>query len=158
MQIEVYYRDYPNFKIEFWGSAPKSGVNVVAGFRESLIGKHIKDRSTQIRSLIFPDRTKLTMTSASLEGQMLNASTYEGTSVHHFNLTCNTLEYSSLNSKFTVQLDQREQDGETGTFEITVDGLLFYNVYTEMEARKKIEKRVPLGKLYKTIPFKWMTL
>ena len=65
---------------------------------------------------------------------MLNVSTYEGTSDYHFNLTCNTLEYSSLNSKFTVQLDQREQDGETGTFEITVDGLLFYNVYTEMEA------------------------
>jgi len=63
------------------------------------------------------------------------------------------LEYSSLNSKFTAQLDQREQDGETGTFKITADGLLLYNVYTEMEAGKKIEKRVPLGKLYRDDPF-----
>src|SRR5690606_7990758 len=57
--IEITQRDYEGFRIEFWGET--DGKN--AGTNENLNGKHIKDRSGNVRSLIFPDGTKITMNS-----------------------------------------------------------------------------------------------
>jgi hypothetical protein len=144
------HADYSGFKIQFWGGA--NGTNVFSAAHESLNGKHIKDKQGDRRSIIFPDGAKLTIVCADNFGVLLWANIYDGNECHHFNLTCNKLEYSSANSAYTKQLDEAEADGETCTFEFTETGLLFLNIYSENVAGQKVEKRVPLGELFKDKP------
>jgi hypothetical protein len=49
-------------------------------------------------------------------------------------------------------IDCREPDGETGGFEFTSDGLIFFNSYTEYENGNREEKRVDLGSLKRDNP------
>ena len=144
--ITLSHKDYTNFKIEFWGNLFRKEGEVFSVNHENLNGKHIKDREGDRRSIIFPDGAKITMSSSGLESHSLTI--YDGTQCHHFNFLCKTLEYSSSNSIFTKRLDDSEADGETGTFEITPTGLLFYNIYNEMEVGHKVENHVPLGEIF----------
>ena len=143
--ITISHKDYPGFDIQSWGNS-----------HENLNGKHVKDWEGKRRSLVFPDGTKITMISNDSKGVIQSATIYDGQQCHHFNTSCdtpyNTLEYSSANSAFTKRLDDAEADGETGTFEITQTGLLFYNIYTETIPGQKVEKRVPIGELDKDDP------
>lgn len=150
--ISITHRDYPNFKLDFWGTVERNGKNAHGANHENLNGKHIKDREGTRRSIIFPDGTKLTMDASNIGYELLSATIYDGQQCHHFNAGCNTLEYSSANSAFTKQLDDAEADGETGTFEITQTGLLFNNIYNEKILGQKVEKLVPLGEIFKAEP------
>lgn len=148
----ISHKDYPGFQITFWGSTDANGQEKISGGHENLNGKHIKDRRTDRRTIIFPEGTKITMAAVGKTGQMLSISIYDGNQFHRFNPTCNTLEYSSVNSPFTKQLDDAEADGETGTFEFTQTGLLYLNIYTEDVAGQKVEKRIPIGEIYRDQP------
>ena len=143
--LTISHKDYPNFAIQSWGYS-----------HENLNGKHIKDWEGVRRSLIFPDGAKVTMIANGRNQVYQSVTIYDGNQCHHINASCNatynTLEYSSANSAFTKRLDDAEADGETGTFEITATGLLFNNIYNEMTPGQKVEKRVPLGELFKDEP------
>src|SRR5690606_21877382 len=146
-QFIITHADYTNFKIEFWGGNFEPLAFTAA--HENLNGKHIKDRMGVSRSVVFPDGSKLTLVCAENSGEVLWASIYDGNQVHRINITCNKLEYSSLNSAYLKQLDDAEADGETSTFEFTETGLLFLNIYTEDVAGQKVEERVLLGEIFK---------
>lgn len=149
--ITITHKDYINFRLQFWGSIDKNGKKVYGGNHENLNGKHIEDRESNRRSLIFPDGAKITMIAIGYE--LLSVTIYDGQECHHINTACNNmLEYSSATSTITQQLDDAEPDGETGTFEITATGLLFYNIYTETTLGVKVEKHVPLGEIFKDRP------
>jgi hypothetical protein len=143
--ITITHKDYPQFKIEFWGEG-----------HENLNGKHIKDWEGTRRSFVFPDGAKLTMISSSAKELFHSLTIYDGQQCHHINTSCNpsnkgssnTLEYSSANSKFTKRLDDAEPDGETGTFKITSTRFLYNNIYNETSSGQKVEKEVPLGESY----------
>ena len=152
--IIISHEDYPDFKLEFWGTANVNSESKIAGHHESLNGKHIKDRTFRIRTMIFPDDAKITMVSSLETGTLTSITIYEGYEIHHLNMVCNILEYSSVHSKYTKQIDDVEADGETGTFELTDTGLLFLNIYTEKVLGQKVDKRVILGELHKDEPFK----
>jgi hypothetical protein len=147
--IVISHQDYENLAIAFWGKT--DGKN--AGTHENLNGKHIKDKFGNVRSLIFPDGTKITMNSTGIYDPLISISIYEGTSFHHINLTCNTVEYAATVSETLIRaIDSREPDGETGGFEFTSDGLIFFNSYTEYENGNREEKRVDLGSLKRDNP------
>lgn len=149
LSIQITHKDYSGFRIEFWGE--KDGKN--AGTHENLNGKHIKDRLGNVRSLIFPDGTKITMNSSGVYDPLISISIYEGNSFHHINLACNVVEYAAAGSESLIHtLDSREPDGETGSFELTSDGLIFFNSYTEYETGTREEKRVDLGSLTRDNP------
>ncbi len=150
--ITITHADYQNFKIELWGNLVVNGKTLNSANKESLNSKHIKDRLGNRRSIIFPDGAKITMVAAGLNEQLVSVSIHDGNEFHHINLTCNTLEYSSANSDYTKQLDDTEADGETCTFEFTETGVLFLNIYTEDVVGQKVEKRVPLGEIFKNEP------
>lgn len=148
--ITITHKNYPNFKIEFWGITDIESK--FSGNHENLNGKHIKNRVNVIRTIIFPDDAKITMVSDGDIDPMLYITIYEGNEIHHFNFGCNKLEYSAVNSKYAKQIEEAEADGETSTFEFTETGLLFLNIYTENVAGQKIEERIPLGELFNDIP------
>ncbi|HMR81679.1 MAG TPA: hypothetical protein PKE30_01005 [Niabella sp.] len=149
LSIQITHKDYSGFMIEFWGE--KDGKN--AGTHESLNGKHIKARLGNIRSLIFPDGTKITMNSSGIYDPLISISIYEGNSFHHINLACNVVEYAAAGSESLIRaFDSREPDGETSSFELTSDGLIFFNSYTEYETGTREEKRVDLGSLKRDNP------
>ena len=150
--ITITHADYQNFKIELWGNLVVNGETLNSANHENLNGKHIKDRLGNRRSIIFPDGAKITMVAAGLYEQLVSVSIHDGNKYHHINFTCMTLEYSSINSLYAQKLDDNEVDGETGTFEITETGLLFYNIYTEDTPGNKIEENIPLGSLNKDQP------
>ena len=139
--LTITHKDYSLFKIEFWGIV-----------QEGLNAKHIKDFSSNRRSLIFPDGTKITIVNGSLDEDRISISIYEGNDYHHINYTCKTLEYSAVNSPYAKKLDDMQADGETCTFEFTETGVLFLNIYTEDVVGQKVEKRVPLGEIFKNEP------
>lgn len=142
------YDDYANFKYESWGSVTVgSGIQISAN-HENLNGKHIKDRVGTRRSIIFPDGAKVTYVSQGEQEPLISISIYDGDETHYINTACNTLEYSSPNSKFAQQLDDAEADGETATFEITATGLLFSSIYVENVAGNKVPAEYPIGELF----------
>tara|TARA_R110002049_G_scaffold97098_3_gene236957 strand:- start:9653 stop:10399 length:747 start_codon:yes stop_codon:yes gene_type:complete len=150
--ITITHADYQNFKIDLWGSLVVNGETLNSANHENLNGKHIKDRLGDIRSIIFPDGAKITMVSAGLNEQLVSVSIHDGNEYHHINFNCMTLEYSSVNSLYAQKLDDNEVDGETGTFEITETGLLFYNIYKEDVVGQKVDERVPLGEIFNSDP------
>jgi hypothetical protein len=152
MQIILTYKAYPNFKYEFWGGAEPGMLSPAS--HENLNGKHIKDKLGVNRTVIFPDGTKMTYvaTAAWYMGGITAISIYDGAMVHHLNIECFKLEYSSVNENIAKRLDDMQADGETSTFDITETGLLFYNIYNEEKPGNKQEERVELGRLNKNIP------
>ncbi|WP_445731105.1 hypothetical protein [Mariniflexile sp.] len=139
--LTITHKDYPGFSIQFWGIT-----------HENLNAKQIKDFSTNRRSLIFPDGTKITIVNGNLDDSRISIDIRENNDYHHINSVCKTLEYSAVNSPYAQKLDDMLADGETCTFEFTETGLLFLNIYTEDTVGIKVEKRVPLGELFKNEP------
>jgi hypothetical protein len=153
--ITITHNDYPGFKLEFWGDAGPLGIPLNSANHENLNGKHIKDRIDVRRTIIFPDGAKITTLASGFAGPLTSISIYDGEESHYINTNCNyiyKLEHSSTNAAIAKQLDDSEPDGETGIFEFTETGLLFLNIYTEDIAGQKVEKRVPLGVLFKDDP------
>ncbi len=152
--ISISHKDYSKFEILLWGVIVVNNQRMYSGYRENLNGKNIKHKITGHRTIVFPDGAKLTMVADSAYAPLKSVTIYDGDECHHINLVCNKLEFSSSNSTFTKQIDDAEPDGETGTFEITSTGLLFYNIYTEITPGEKVEKHVPLGELFKDSPYR----
>jgi len=150
--ITITHADYQNFKIDLWGSLVVNGETLNSANHENLNGKHIKDRLGNRRSIIFPDGAKITMVAAGLNEQLVSVSIHDGNEYHHINFNCMIMEYSSANSLYAQKLDDNEVDGETGTFEITDTGLLFYNIYKEDVVGQKVDERVPLGEIFYSDP------
>ena len=126
---------------------------VFRGFEhEDFNGKHIKDFLGNRRSLIFPDGAKITIVNAELNKSIKSFSIVDGEEYHHYNFTCNKLEFSSVKSPYAEGLDYEEVDGETATFEITETEILYYNIYTENRPGIKIENKIPLARLFKDNP------
>ena len=150
--IYISHKDYPKFEIALWGYIKVGNQRMNAGYYESLNGKNIKHKISAHRSFVFPDGTKFTMLADSVLAPLTSATIYDGNECHHINFSCYKLEYSSTNSAFAKQIDDAEPDGETGTFEFTSTGLLFVNIYSEEIAGQKIEKRVPLGEIFRDKP------
>lgn len=142
--ITIFHKNYPYLNLQFWG-----GFDAFSAIHENLNGKHIKDRWGNRRSFIFPDGAKITMVYAEDYEALLSVSIYEGNEIHHINVACNTVEYSSTNSPFVKQVDDAEPDGETATIESIEAGVLFLNIYTEDVAGQKVEERVLLGETYR---------
>jgi len=139
--LTITHKDYSLFKIELWGIV-----------QEGLNGKHIKDFSSNRRSLIFPDGTKITIVNSNLGDSRISISIHDGNDYHHINSICKTLEYSVINSPYAQKLDDMQADGETCTFEFTETRVLFLNIYTEDVVGQKVEERVPLGEIFKNEP------
>jgi len=148
--IRIKHEDYPNFTYMLWGDYMEDG-NVMPCFcRESLNGKHIKNKISKTRTIIFPDGAKLTMVAENEEMRVLTVSIYEGAHSYRFNtgLSCNrTLELSSAEICIRQALDQAEADGETASFEINSTGLTLFNLYTEDTPGNKVGNRYDLGGL-----------
>ena len=140
--------DYANFKYESWGNVTVGNGIQISANHENLNGKHIKDRIGTRRTIIFPDGAKVTYVAQGEQLPLISVSIYDGNEIHYINTACNTLEYSSPNSKFAQQLDDAEADGETATFEITATGLLFSSIYLENVAGNKIPAAYPLGEIF----------
>lgn len=148
--ITIRYGDYQNFSIEFWGdTADTNGQIKTAANHENLNGKHIKDKLGSVRSIVFPDGAKITMTGDGVYGPLSAISIYDGAESHHINPRCNTLIHSSLSNSIALQRDEAEADGETATIEFTSTGLLYINIYTENSPGNKIMERVLLGEIFR---------
>lgn len=144
--MTITHDDYPAFKLELWGLSDIT--NRLCGNHESLNGKHVKDRSGTRRTILFPDGAKMTMfADGAYANPLLSISIYDGAESHYLNMTCLTLEYSSINAEIAQQLDNAEADGETATVEFSATGALFVNIYTENVAGDKVMNRVPLAEL-----------
>lgn len=157
--ITLGYNAYPNFSFQLWGDASETTPdtnpdNLAPASHENLNGKHIKDRLGKNRTVIFPDGTKMTYESTApwYMGGVTRISIYDGKNVHHFNMTCFGLEYSSASSTNTGEQDDLQADGETSTFELTETGLIFYNIYNEDTAGNKVYERIDLGSLFRNNP------
>ncbi|MGV8878134.1 MAG: hypothetical protein ACOH2A_03790 [Sphingobacteriaceae bacterium] len=150
--IKITHEAYPGFNLELWGDTTVKGMVRTSANHESLNGKHIKDRIGTRRSIIFPDGAKLTLFAEGRKGPLLYVSVYDGAESHRINLTCNTLIKSSTAPAVARQLDEEEADGETGGFEITPTGLLFFNLYTEDTPGVKTGKRENLGEIFRSDP------
>lgn len=147
--VLISHKDYHGFTIEFWGYTDGK----LAGTHENLNGKHIKDRLTSVRSLVFPDGAKITMNATGVYDPLTSISIYDNGAFHHINLTCNVIAYSSSQAGQLAQMfDQAEPDGETARFEFTQDGLIFYNSYSEHPDGKREENRQDLGRLSRENP------
>lgn len=154
--ITLGYKGYSNFSYQFWGNSSEeifdsNPDNLAPASHENLNGKHLKDRLGKNRTVIFPDGTKMTYESTApwYMGGVTRISIYDGKNVHHFNMTCFGLEYSSASSMDTQEQDDLQADGETSTFELTETGLIFYNIYNEDTAGNKVYERIDLGSLTK---------
>ncbi|WP_126971921.1 hypothetical protein [Gynurincola endophyticus] len=143
---------YSNFEFEFWGDGEPGQLSPAS--HENLNGKHIKDRFGKNRTVIFRDGTKMTYASPApwYFGGVTAISIYDADIVHHFNMTCFSLEYSTVNGLAAKNLEAEQPDGETSTYDITESGLLFYNIYTEETPGNKVEKIEKLGSLENANP------
>lgn len=149
--IIITHESYPGFKLEFWGLASfKPSAN-----HENLDGKHLKDRLSNRRTIIFPDGAKITFVSESESGPLVSVSIYDGAESHHINCGCGVLEHSSTSQSIVSKLDDAEADGETSAIEFvysntnpgTITGLLFVNIYDEQTPGNKVQNRVKLGEI-----------
>lgn len=150
-QIIIKHDNYPGFSIEFWGG-DANPANKMSASHENLNGKHIKDRERTRRTFIFPDGAKITFAAPPPFQPLTFISIYDGAEVHHINPVCNTVEYSAVNASIAQQLDDAEEDGETSTIEISAEGLLWNNIYTEDSPGNKVMNLVPLGELRRDSP------
>lgn len=151
--ITFTHKDYPVFFIEMWGELDVNGKKMNAANHENIKGKHIKDRMGTVRTVIFPDGAKVTMTSRGERDLLLTVNIYDGNQSHRISNECSRSTYSAVSSAAQVQqLDDQEADGEASTFEITSAGLLWVNIYQEDTPGNKINKRTPLGQLYRDQP------
>lgn len=152
LTILLGYKPYDNFTIEFWGRHANPG-ELSPTHHENLNGKHLKDRFGTNRTVIFPDGTKITLESTGPESGGIKAITiYDGGIVHHLNMDCGKVEISTFNSLLSKRMDEQQADGETSTFELTTEGLIYYNVYEEESPCHKVYKRVDMGRLKKEFP------
>lgn len=140
--------NYPGFKFVMSGESDISGLLVYSYHNEYLNGKHIKDRPGSRRTIVLPDGAKVTLIADGRQGALRSISIYNGKETHRINVTCNTLEYSSVNSAAAAGLDEAEPDGETSTYEISSTGLIFLNIYQEDKPGDKVMNRVLLGELF----------
>jgi hypothetical protein len=150
--IKYMHDAYPGFNISWWSDATVNGQPVNSAEHESLNGKHIKDRSGSVRTLLFPDGAKLTLVTDGEVGPVLSITIFDGKEVHHINTACNTLEYSTTDSPFAKALDDREADGEAAIIEFTTSGLLYVNLYFEATPGNKVMNRVVLGEIFRDDP------
>jgi hypothetical protein len=151
--INMSDRNYSNLSIEFWGGSDDHQTPSPAS-HENLNGKHIKDKVGTNRTLIFPGGTKITTVATAPWhfGEVTAISIYDGDIVHHFNISCFKLEYSTVNGIIAKLLEEAQPDGETSTYEFTETGLIYYNIYTEDTPGNKVEKRENLGGLERSQP------
>ncbi len=149
--VSLKHNNYAGFEIQLWGDRISSTVNFE---HENLNGKHIKDWQAGRRSIIFPDGAKITLSNeAGYRSPSKSISIYDGSEVHRFNTTCAVLEYSSGTARdIARRLDELEADGETGAFELTDTGLLFFNMYDEKSPGNKEEGRYNLGEIFRNEP------
>jgi len=143
-------RDYPGFSLELWGTTEPG--KPISGNHENLNGKHVKTRPGTVRTIIFPDGVKITMTTQDKIGPLVSITIYDGGQSHHINADCGVLEYSATDAAITHGLDANEADGETAKLELTNTGLLYVNIYTEDTPGKKTENRVKIGEIYRNEP------
>lgn len=141
---DVSYPDTVTYQL--WGISPASEIR--AALYENLNGKHVKNRIGNNRTIFFPDGTKVTCVAAGPEKSVTAVSIYDGGTAHHFNITCDKVEYSRLDASLAKRLDDKQPDGETSTYELTSTGLLFFNIYNESSPGNKVEQRIDLGRLY----------
>ena len=128
--ITITDNSYPNLiTYQLWGTS--STGNLYTALHENLNGKHIKNRISNSRTIFFPDGTKITCVSAGPEQAVTAVSIYDGASVHHINLICDKVEYSTASNEIAKRLDEQQADGETSTYELLPTVLIFYNIYTE---------------------------
>ncbi len=159
--IKFTYDAYPNFNYELWGLVTVAGQIKLAGSRENLNGKHLKDRHGNRRTIIFPDGTKFTLIASGENWEIMSISIYEGLGSHHINIVCGKIEHSIINSSsLAKEMDEAEADGETSTFQVLFDwgggqgpsGLEFYNIYREdVPGNKQMNKQM-LGTLHADNP------
>ena len=142
---------YPNFiTYQLWGKSPTGSLH--SALHENLNGKHIKNRIGKNRTIYFPDGTKITCVSTGPEQAVTAVSIYDGSKVHHLNISCDKVEYSAANGEIAKRLDALQPDGETSTYELIATGLLFYNIYTEDTPGNKVYERLNLGELHLSVP------
>lgn len=148
LMIKIKHQSFENFVYEFWGDNEEGRLG--AASHENLSGKHVKDRFGANRTVIFPDGTKMTYVSSApwYHGGITSITIYDQQQVHHFNMNCFMLEYSASQPGFSTKLDEEQPDGETSTFDVLNDGILFYNIYNEDLPGQKIYKRVDIGRIY----------
>ena len=151
-QIIVSHKDYPNFKIEFWGAVLAGQQQVVNFNHENLNGKHIKDRLLATRTLVLPDGSKLTMASTGMDKEIHTISIYDGNESHQFDFATKKVKHSSLDAAKAQQLDAAEPDGEAATFSMDNNGLEFFNSYNELTPGNKVSGRVLLGTIERAQP------
>lgn len=139
-----------HYNLELWGMVM---AGELSGNHENLLGKHIKDRLTNKRSIILPGGTKITLHVQDTYYFRLTAvSIYDGKDAHHINATCNTLVYSATDAAMTQKLDNEQADGETAALELSDSGLIFVNIYNETTPGNKVMERVLLGELFRDTP------
>ena len=142
---------YPNYiTYQLWGKSPTGSP--YAALHENLNGKHIKNRIGKNRTIFFPDGTKITCVSTGPEQSVTAVSIYDGDKVHHLNITCDKVEYSTADGAMAKKLEEMQPDGETSTYELIPTGLLFYNMYTEDTPGNKVYQRLNLGELHLSVP------
>lgn len=142
---------YPNLiTYQLWGKSSTGSLH--SALNENLNGKHIKNRIGNSRTIFFPDGTKITCVSTGPEQPVTAVSIYDGTKVHHLNITCDKVEYSTSDGEMAKKLDELQPDGETSTYELIPTGLLFYNIYTEDVPGNKVYQRLNLGELHLGVP------
>lgn len=150
--IYIRHRMYPALNLTLVGYRSQGGRTF---HMERLNSRHIKNRQYSRRTIVFPDGAKMTLVADSPDGPARSLSIYDGTQAHHYNLTCDVLEYSSTASAdLARRMDETEADGEAGGIEITENGVLFFNLYTEDQPGKVINKRYNLGELHHNDPSK----
>lgn len=145
------FEAFPNhfLSYELWGG--EDGVEYAA-MHENLMGKHLKDRIGNSRSLIFPDGTKITLAATGPKASVTAISIYDGAIAHHINISCNKVEYSSSNAYIAQRLDELQPDGEASKFELSGNFYMVYNAYTEDSPDNKVTKRLDLGSIQKDQP------
>ncbi len=153
--ITIRHNDYQGFAIQFWGDTTDADGNIkTAANHENLNGKHLKNKFGSVRSIVFPDGAKITMTGDGDYGPLTSINIYDGDESHQIDPRCNMLIHSSLSSSIARQRDEAEADGETATIEISGTGLLYVNIYTEDSPGNKTMQRTPLGEIYRNNPNK----
>lgn len=155
LSVTVRHEQYPGFKIELWGMETVNGTLKLVANHENLNGKHIKDKETGRRSVILPDGAKLTIKGGSGYLDIIQSvSIIDGSTSHLFSFSCNqvVLEHSSSSPTLATALDQLEADGETSAVEFTTEGLVWVNIYTENMQGTKVNNRVMLGEIKRSLP------
>lgn len=155
ISVTIRHEQYPGFKLELWGIEVVNGAAKLVGNHENLNGKHIKDKESGRRSVIFPDGAKLTIKGGNdYLGLIRSVSIIDGSNSHVLSFSCNqvVLEHSSTSVSLAQALDELEADGEASVIEFTADGLLWVNSYLENSSGTKVYNRVPLGEIMKATP------